>query len=66
MNFAIDIIWIDEDKKIVDIIHDAKPESYPRTFTSRLPARYVLEVVGGWTEEKIIRTGVGVDFVRIK
>lgn len=47
MLFPIDIIWIGEDRRVVDLTEDARPESYPKTFTSRAPARYVLEVPAG-------------------
>lgn len=49
MNFPIDIIWIGEDLKIVDITRNAKPESYPKTFQPKKPAKYVIEVNAGWT-----------------
>src|ERR1035437_4937756 len=32
MNFAIDMIWISEDLRIVYIKKDARPESFPETF----------------------------------
>lgn len=57
MNFAIDIIWIDENKKIIDITHDARPESYPSTFIPQSPAQYVLEVNSGWAERHGVEVG---------
>lgn len=48
MNFPIDIIWIDESKKIVDITEDFKPSSYPKTVAPVLPVKYVLEVNSGF------------------
>jgi len=62
MNFAIDIIWIDEDKKIIDITHNADPQSYPQTFTPRLRAQYVLEVNAGWAKERGVEIGDLADF----
>lgn len=47
MRFSIDIIWIGEDKRIVDISERVSPESYPTLFRPRVPARYVLEVNAG-------------------
>ncbi len=47
MNFAIDIIWIDADKKIVYIVPNATPESYPHVFAPPARALYVLEVPTG-------------------
>ncbi len=62
MKFAIDIIWIDAQGNIVDIVEGATPESFPRVFTPRGPARYVLEVVQGFVEQHNITTSDFVDF----
>lgn len=47
MNFSIDIIWLDEAKKIIDIEENVSPESYPKEFCPARDARYVLEVQAG-------------------
>lgn len=44
MNFAIDMIWLDKDKKVIDIKENAQPESYPESFCPRSDAQYILEV----------------------
>ena len=45
MHFAIDMVWISEDWRVVDVTHHATPESYPKTiYSPRIPARYVLEI----------------------
>lgn len=62
MKFAIDIIWIDEDKKITDITHNATPGTYPEIFKPSLPAKYVLEVMSGWIEKNNIEIGMQVNF----
>lgn len=62
MKFAIDIIWVDTEGRIVDIMEHATPESYPRVFTPRAPARYVLEVVSGFVEQRGITPSDIVDF----
>lgn len=51
MNFSIDIIWLDEDRRVVDIISDVNPDTYPQTFSPRSAANYVLEVPAGFSEE---------------
>ena len=43
MNFPIDIFWISEEGKIISIERQISPESFPATFTSSSPAKYVLE-----------------------
>lgn len=61
MLFSIDVIWIGDDKRIVDITEYASPDSYPRLFKPKAPARYVLEVpagaarTSGWSEGLLVQ-----------
>jgi len=57
MLFAIDIIWIDESGKIIYIKKDARPESYPETFSPDQNAKYVLEVVSGFSDKHNLKIG---------
>ena len=60
----LDMIFIDEQRKIVGIVRDA----VPYTTTSRtigLPSRYVLEVHGGFTARHDVQTGGTVRFENI-
>jgi uncharacterized membrane protein (UPF0127 family) len=50
MHFALDIIWIDESKRIVGIEKNISPDTYPATFQPAVPVKYVLEVNAGWTD----------------
>lgn len=43
MRFPIDIIWIDESLQIIQIDKEVSPESYPRTYRPKRPAKYVVE-----------------------
>lgn len=47
MNFAIDVLWFDESKKIVESIDDLQPSTYPQTFCPKQNVRYMLEVNSG-------------------
>lgn len=47
MTFPIDIIWIDENWKIVHIENSVSPNTYPQSFYPDFPAKYVLEVKAG-------------------
>ena len=58
MNFPIDIIWLDENLKIVAIKENAMTESYPEVFTPSTPARYVLEVPAGFVQKNKISVGI--------
>lgn len=63
MNFPLDIIWLDSDKKVVYIVKNAMPDSYPaETFEPREAARYVVEVPAGSVDEKRIRVGSYAEF----
>lgn len=62
MNYSIDIVWLDEQKKIIHIVQDASPDSYPQTFEPRDPARYVIELPAGYTSEHNITRGSVVSF----
>ena len=62
MNFAIDMIWLDADKKVVFIKENATPETYPESFCTDEPAQYVLEVVTGRAAQLGIEEGVELRF----
>ena len=58
MNYPIDIVWLNEQKEVVDIVAHATPDSYPsRTFTPKTQARYVVEFKSGTVQQKGIRLG---------
>ena len=57
MKFPIDIIWIDDNFRIIYIKENARPESYPERFGPKHQIRYVLEVNAGWIERNKIEIG---------
>lgn len=57
MHFPIDIIWLDEELRVVDIEKDVSPDTYPETFRPETPARYVLEVNAGFAEKHDVNIG---------
>lgn len=57
MLFAIDILWISEDGRIVDMRENVSPDTYPETFTPSSPALYVLELPAGYAQEYGVRVG---------
>lgn len=57
MHFSIDIIWFDQSRKIVDVWESAHPSSYPKVFTPRAPARFVLEVPAGFFANHNLKIG---------
>ena len=62
MNYPLDIIWISADKKVVDITPNLKPATFPKTFASKAPILYVLEVQAGFAEKNNIAIGTSVSF----
>lgn len=62
MKINIDIIWLDKDKKVVHIVKNAAPESYPRLFKPSKPARYVLEVPAHYTTREKIKVSTPANF----
>lgn len=54
----VDIVWLDEDKRVVYIVKNAPPESFPyETFVPKRKARYVIELPGGTIGPKAINVG---------
>lgn len=63
MNFPIDIIWLDENLKIIDIKNDISPQTYPKIFFPTEMSLFVLEFNAGFVEREEIEIG---DSVKIK
>ena len=57
MNFAIDILWINENKEIIYILEHVAPETYPTAFTSPEDALFVLEFPMGTVAKAGINLG---------
>lgn len=57
MKFPIDIVWIDETKKIVGFVEGAMPEDYPEAYPSPSNVLYVLEIRSGEVKNQGIKIG---------
>jgi len=57
MNFDLDMIWMDENRKIIDISKNVPVESFPESISPISPAQYVLEVNAGISDREGIETG---------
>lgn len=62
MRFSIDMVWIDSNKRVVKIMEDVSPETYPESFCPESPAQYVLEVNSGDAKRNNITVGSRLDF----
>lgn len=62
MKFSLDILFADEQGKIVSIYGDLAPDSYkknpPKVFYPASPAKYVLEVPTGFAKTHAIAEGM--------
>jgi len=63
MNFPIDIIWINEEKKIVFLKENVSPDTFPETFSSEKDSKYVLEVMAGFSQKNNLEEGETVQFL---
>ena len=57
MNFSIDIIWIGQDKKVVEIMNTIAPETFPEVFYSKELIQYVVETRAGFAKENNVQLG---------
>lgn len=57
MEFAIDIVWLNGDKKVVTTKENAAPDSYPEAFCPSDDAQYVLEIPHGTISKLNIKPG---------
>lgn len=58
MEFPIDIVWLDQYKKVVYIVKNASPEtSLTDTFEPKSDAKYVVELAAGTVDSRSINIG---------
>lgn len=57
MKFAIDMIWITADFKVLEVKEHVSPDSYPTVFTPADQAQYVLEVPDGFFANHNLKIG---------
>ena len=63
MKFSIDIIWINEKKRIVHVQHSVKSDAEPyEKYKPPVPAKYVLEVKAGVAKRASVTVGSVVKF----
>ena len=65
MNFAIDILWLDRDKRIIHLEREVPPcEKEPcPSYAPRVPAKYVLELKAGSIEKRKLKLYDRIDFI---
>ena len=64
MHFSIDMIWLDENFRVVTVASDVPANSYPKTYHPTDKSLYVLETNAGYAEKNNIKVGDILDFVK--
>lgn len=64
MNFPIDIVWLNEEGRVVYIVDNISPNTYPGAFINSANAKYVLEISAGVAEKYGIYLGTKLEFSR--
>jgi uncharacterized membrane protein (UPF0127 family) len=62
MQFAIDVVWLDSTKMVIDAATDVAPSTYPNTFCPKEKAQYILEVPAGTTYKNSWKIGQQASF----
>lgn len=57
MLYALDILWLDRAGNVVHMEEAVRPESFPRSYGSPVPAWYVVEAVAGFVQTYDIKIG---------
>lgn len=61
MRFALDIVWLDRNRKVIEVMQDVKPETYPESFCVN-NAQYVVETNAGVARRAGIEKGKQIRF----
>lgn len=62
MQIPIDVVWLDDEKRVIYIVTHLKPESYPATYGPDKPVKYLIEFPAGAVERTNIRMGTPIAF----
>ena len=61
MNFAIDIIWLNDHQQVVGLASDVQPSSYPRVWRVPRLSQYIIEINSGQIDSLGLTIGDQVD-----
>ncbi len=62
MKFAIDVVWLDKEKRVIHTESSLSPASYPKSYGPKKPTRYIVELPAGTVEGKNITKGKQASF----
>lgn len=62
MEFPLDMIWADKNKKVVTVVPNLSPKTYPNAYCPRTGAQYVIELNAGEAAKLGIKDGKTLQF----
>lgn len=51
MKFSLDMLWLNENKEIINIKKEVSPATYPKAFCAAKPAKYAIELSSGSAQQ---------------
>jgi uncharacterized protein len=57
MKISLDMLWLDENKKVIYIERNVTPGTYPKTFVPDSDGQYVLELPAGYADKHGVGLG---------
>ena len=57
MNFALDIIWLDDNRQVVGLEENVQPSSYPNVYRADAESLYVIEINAGAASQAGLELG---------
>lgn len=61
MQFSLDILWLNEDKKVIKIERAVSPDTYPRSICAN-DTQYVIELNAGEATKAGVKVGQQIEF----
>ena len=62
MKFSLDIIWLDDKKKIIHIEENISPNTYPTLFGPERNSLYIIEANAGFSRKNAFKVGKVLNF----
>lgn len=62
MHLSLDIVWLDNGKRVLHIEREVSPDTYPATFCPNTAARYVIELPAGTARATGLEVGDVLNF----
>ncbi len=62
MHFPLDMVWVNTDKKVVHVMQNVSPATYPHVFCPDVSAEYVIELNAGQATRAHIHAGEALAF----